>query len=131
MAVLSGKDGTLYIGAGEVQPVANWKLRIVSNHRAYTANDTSGWKKRAAGAKDSSGSFRISVTDSGNCPVAEGDSVTLKLHVDDSGSNYYEVAVIIDRIDVATDIHGGNVVAMEVAFSGNGTVTPHGVLADV
>ena len=129
MAVLSGKSGTLYIGAGEVTPVANWKLRIVSNHRSYTANDTGGSRKRAAGAKDSSGSFRVSVAESGNCPVREGDSVTLKLHVDGTGSNYYQVDVIVDRIDVVTDIHRGEVVAMDVTYSGNGTVTPYGVLA--
>lgn len=129
MAVLSGKNGTLYVGAAEITPVSNWKLRIVGNHRPYTANDTGGWKRRAAGAKDCSGSFRVSVTESGNCPVAEGDPTTLKLHVDDTGENYYRVEALIDRIDVETDVHGGRVVAFQVAFSGNGGLTPYGVLA--
>ena len=129
MAVLSGKSGTLYVGAGEVTPVSNWKLRITSNHRTYTANDTGGWRRRAAGAKDCSGSFRVSVTESGNCPVEEGDSVTLKLHVDGSGENYYEVEVIVDRIEIETNLHGGDVLTFEVTFSGNGSLTPHGVLA--
>ena len=131
MAVLSGKNGTLYVGAGEVAPVSRWKLRIVGSHRAYTANDTGGWKKRTAGAKDCRGSFRVSVTESGNCPAGEGDSLTLKLHVDGTGNNYYEVEAIVDRIDVKTDVRGGDVVAFEVTFSGNGSVTPHGVLATV
>lgn len=129
MAVLSGKNGTLYVGPDEITPVSSWKLKITGSHRDYTANDTGGWKQRAAGAKDCSGSFEVSVTEGGNCPVAEGDSAALKLHVDGTGDNYYEVAAIIDRIGVKTNISGGKVVALKIDFSGNGTVTPHGVLA--
>ena len=129
MAVLSGKKGTLYVGASEVTPVSNWKLTITGSHREYIANDTGGWKKRAAGAKDCRGSFEVKVTENGNAPVEQGDPVTLKLHVDDTGSNYYQLEASVDRIGVETDISGGETVALSVAFSGNGTVTPYGILA--
>ena len=39
-----------------------------------------------------------------------------------------EVEALVDRIDVETDIQGGEAVAFDVAFSGNGSVTPHGVV---
>jgi len=129
MAVLSGKDGTLYVSDAEVTPVSNWRLSITSNNPDYAANDTGGWKKRTAGVKDCSGSLEVKVEDSGNCPVEEGDAVTLKLHVDDTGSNYYEVPAIIDKIEVEVDINEGQIVAHAIDFSGNGAITPHGVLA--
>jgi hypothetical protein len=129
MAVLSGKDGTLYIGNDEIAPVSNWKLRIASGQRAYVANDTNGWKKRAPGAKDCSGSFEVRVSEDGNCPVEEGDAVTLKLHVDDIGENYCQLEAFIDRISVEADIGEGQPVALAVEFSANGSVTRHGVLA--
>ncbi len=129
MAVLSGKNGTLYIGDDEVTPVSNWKLSITGNNPHYVANDTGGWRKRAAGAKDCSGSFEVKVQQGGNCPVEQGDSITLKLHVDDTGDNYYQLPAIIDRIDVDVDISQGRIVAQAVNFSGNGAITSYGVLA--
>ncbi len=129
MAVLTGKDGTLYLGPSEITPVSNWVLKILGNQRPYVANDTGGWKKRAAGSKDCWGSFTVSVTDSGSCPIEEGDSATLKLHVDGTGNNYYQVEAIIDRIGAETDVTGGKLVALKIEFSGNGSVTPYGVLA--
>jgi hypothetical protein len=129
MAVLSGKSGTLYLGTDEVTPVANWKLALTSHNPAYAANDTGGWQQRVAGVCDSSGSFAVLVDPSGHCPLSEGDAVTLELHVDSSGDNYYSVPAIINAIQVDVDISAGSIVAYAVAFSGNGTVTPNGALA--
>ena len=129
MAVLSGKNGNLYLGGAQVAPVSNWRLAVSSNNPNYAANDTGGWKQRAAGVRDSSGSFEVKVDDSGNCPVAEGDSAALELHIDASGNNYYAVAAIIDTIEVDVDISAGKIVAYIIDFSGNGPVTPHGVAA--
>ncbi|MEE9603281.1 MAG: hypothetical protein V3V75_08255 [Thermoguttaceae bacterium] len=129
MAILSGKNGTLYISSSEITPVSNWRLRITSDNPNYAANDTGGWKQRAAGVRDSSGSFDVKVDSGGNCPVEEGDSITLKLHVDDTGNNYYEVPALIDRIEVEVDINEGRIVAYGLDFSGNGAVVANGILA--
>ena len=129
MSLLSGKDGTLYLGAGEVTPVTNWKLEKTSANKPYAANDTGGARKRVPGVKDCSGSFEIKATDTGNVPVDEGDAVTLKLHVDGSSANYYEVPAVIDRLRVDVDISEGEIVAYAIDFSGNGPITPHGILA--
>ena len=77
---------------------------------------------------DCSGSFEVKATDAGNVPVDEGDAVTLKLHVDGTGSNYYEVPAIVDRVQVDVDIDEGSIVAYVIDFSGDGAITPHGVL---
>jgi hypothetical protein len=129
MAVLSGKSGTLYLNSDEVTPVSNWKFTITSNNPSYAANDTGGWKQRAAGVCDSTGSFQVKVDDSGHCPVAEGDAATLQLHVDNSGNNYYQVPAIIDKIEVEVDLSAGKILAYAVEFSGNGAVTPNGIVA--
>ncbi len=129
MAVLSGRKGTLYIGANEIVPLSNWRLVITSSHRVYTANDTGRWRKRVPGAKDCTGSFVVAVCEGGNSPVQEGRSLTLKLHVDDSGSNYYEVGATIDRTRIEMDIGNGQPIALRIEFSGNGCVTPCGILA--
>ena len=67
--------------------------------------------------------------DGGHCPVAEGDAVTLDLHVDRTGDNYYSAAAIIDKIEVEVDIAAGKIVAYAVEFSGDGAVVPHGILS--
>ena len=61
--------------------------------------------------------------------MAEGDAVTLDLHVDQTGDNYYSAAAIIDKIEVEADIGAGKIVAYVVEFSGNGAVVPHGIVA--
>jgi hypothetical protein len=129
MAVLSGKNGTLYLATTEITPVSNWKLVTTSRNPDYAANDTGGWKKRAGGVCDSSGSFEVKAADNGHCPVVEGDAVDLKLHVDHSGQNYYETPAIIDKITVDVDINKGEIIAYVVDFSGNGAVTRNGIVA--
>jgi hypothetical protein len=128
MAVLSGKNGTLYLGESEVTPVVNWKLATTSNNPDYAANDTGGWKQRVPGVRDAAGSLEIKASDDRNCPVEEGDMPTLALHVDQSGDNYYELPAIIDKISVNVDIQKGEIVAYLVDFSGNGPIVRHGVV---
>jgi hypothetical protein len=128
MAVLSGKNGTLFLGTSEITPVSNWKFVTTSHNPDYAANDTGGWKKRAAGVRDASGSFEIKATDQNTCPVEEGDTPALNLHIDNSGDNYYEVPAIVDKITVDVDINKGEIVAYVVEFSGNGAVVRHGVV---
>ncbi|MGA2063800.1 MAG: hypothetical protein ABSG86_02475 [Thermoguttaceae bacterium] len=129
MAVLSGKNGTLFLGATEITPVVNWKLVTSSYNPDYAANDTGGWKQRAAGVRDASGSLEIKACDDRNCPVEEGDAITLNLHLDNSGDNYYDVPAIIDKLSVDVDINRGEIVAYVVEFSGNGAIQRYGIAA--
>jgi hypothetical protein len=129
MPVISGKAGTLKLAGNTVSPISNWKLTVTSNNKAYAANDTGGSKARVAGVQDCSGSFECKVSDTGNCPVGAGDRSTAQLYVDGSGANYYQVPVIIDRIQVDVDINDGRIVAFAVDFSGNGPLQAFGILA--
>ena len=131
MAVLSGKNGTLFLGRTEITPVVNWKLVTTSHNPDYAANDTGGWKMRAAGVRDASGSFEIKAARRPHCPVEEGDASTLSLQLDDTGGNYYQVPAIIDKISVDVDINKGEIVAYVIEFSGNGPVVRLGIVAKV
>ena len=129
MAVLSGKTGTLHLDDVEVAPLSNWRLSIAGHHREYVASDTGGATRRTAGATDCGGSFVVAVRSGGHCPAAVGDAVVLKLHVDRSGANYYQVPAIIDRIEADVDVAEGKPIDHTIAFSGNGSFTSHGILA--
>jgi hypothetical protein len=129
VTLISGKDGTLYASDVEVAQMTRWRIEKTVRHKAYTANDTGGARKRVAGARDCTGRFEIQLTESGNVPVEEGDAVTLELHVDDSGNNYYEVPAVIDAIRAATDVSEGETVSLSIDFSGNGPITAYGILA--
>lgn len=129
MPVLSGKDGTLFVGAGEAAPLVHWRLERTAANKHYVANDTGGARRRLPGARDCSGSFEIKAAAAGRAPVEEGDVVLLKLHADASGDNYYEAPAVIDRVRVEVDVSEGRTVAWLVDFSGDGPVTAHGILA--
>jgi hypothetical protein len=128
MSLISGKDGTLHVGETEVTQVTHWRLEKTGKSRAYTANDTGACPKRVAGARDCSGRFEIKAADSAHVPVEEGDAVTLKLHVDGSGENYYQVPAIVETIRADVDISEGTTIGCVVTFSGSGPVTAHGIL---
>lgn len=129
MAVISGKAGTLKLAGNTVSPISNWKLTISSSNKAYAANDTGGSKARVAGVRDCSGSFECKVSTSGTCPVAPGEQPTAQFHIDGTGANYYQVPIIIDRVQVDVDINDGQIVAFAIDFSGNGALQAMGILA--
>lgn len=128
MSVFSGKNGTLYIDAAEVTPISNWTLSVTSDNKSYAANDSGGWKRRVAGVRDCRGTFQCMLDDAGNVPCHEGDAITLQLHVDASGNNYYTVPAVVDKIDVECDIQEGEVLALHIEFSGAGAVTRSGIV---
>lgn len=128
MAVLSGKDGTLLVDGQLVAQVTNWRLIRRSVNKAYTANDTGGWRRRVRGANDCAGHFELLIAESGSVPVAAGQPVTLRLHLDASGSNYCDVPARIETVRLPVDISEGKIVPYVVTFSGNGPVVCNGVL---
>lgn len=123
MAFISGKDGTLFVDDVEVLPITNWTIECTCAGKSYTANDTSGFKRRVVGVRDSRGSFELKLDTERNMPVCEGDNVTLELHIDDSNNNFYSLAAIVQKINLDVDIDTGTVVACIVTFFGNGPVT--------
>lgn len=130
MSVLSGKDGTVYSGATEITPISNWKIKPTVARSAYAANDTGGAKKRIAGVEDATGSMEYRLDGGKNFPFHRGQEVTLKLHIDDSAANYYEVPAMICEWDVDCDINEGKEFIVPIVWEGNGAIVAHGILAE-
>lgn len=128
MTILSGKDGTLYIGQEEMAQITRWRLVKTCTAKAYTANDTGGWRRRVYGVCDCHGQFELKIADDRRVAVYESVLIRLRLHVDDSQKNYYEVPARIDSVRITVDIGEGKPIPYLVTFSGNGPVISHGVL---
>jgi len=128
MTFVSGKDGTLFVNDLEVIPITNWTIECTSAGKSYTANDTGGFKRRVVGVKDSRGSFELKLCSGEDLPVCEGSSVTLELHTDDSGNNFYSLTAIVEKMSLEVDIDRGTVVTCVINFVGNGPITAHGML---
>ena len=129
MSVISGKSGTLILGETVVTPVSNWKLDLAVQSKSYVANDTGGALRRLAAATDCTGSFQCNATDDGTCPVAVGQGYTAQFQVDQTGDNYYQAPILIEKIGVNCDIQQGEPVAYAVQFGGDGPLLSYGVLA--
>lgn len=129
MALLSGKDGTLFVDGLEATAVTNWRLLQRNNAKTYTANDTGGWRRRVEGVHDCRGQFQLIVADSGRVPVRAGQAVALRLNLDASGANFYEVPARIKTVRLAVEISESTLVPLVVTFAGNGPVVAGGVLA--
>ncbi len=128
MAILSGKDGTVYQGGAPLAPVSSWRLALKCETHAYAANDSGGAVRRVAGAADCQGTLRIALAEGQPCPLAPGQSVELELHVDATGANYYQVPAVIERVELVVDLSSGEPLAYEAVFAANGPPAAHGIL---
>jgi|GEM_PF-690176 len=129
IGVLSGKDGAVWVGGQPVGPVLWWELVRRSSSKAYVANDTAGWRRRLAGAKESAGRFEMKLRTDQPMPFREGQEVSLRLHLDQSGQNYYELPALIERISKRVHIATGEVIGCLVDFVAAGPVIGHGIVA--
>ena len=123
MAVISGKDGEVKIGANSLADITGWSFNTTSNNPAYASSSTGGYKKRVAGVRDASGNiaFKLNTSNPIGDEFEEGDEVTLLLHVD--ASNFYSVPAVIDSLSLEVDIDSGDVVGGTAGFSANGAWT--------
>lgn len=128
----SGKNGKAYFGTRgaipggsftEIPDTRQWSFELDSDNKAYRSSSTGGGTKREAGHSDiTGGSIQVYAPDSpDDFPVREGDKVDLKL-VESSSKTHY-VEAIIDKINPATDIEGGEIVGYTINFSGDGAYT--------
>jgi hypothetical protein len=104
MAVISGKDGKVMIGAATVADITYWTFATSAQNPAYASSATAGHRKRVGGVKDGGGLIR------GKLDLA--DAVTEDLN-----------EALIDRLRFEVDIDSGDVVGWEAEFSTNGAWT--------
>ena len=124
MSGLSGKNGTILIGAVAIAEITGWSFNPTSNNPSWSGNTNSGYKARVAGVKDASGSFEFKVQDATEVAKFEvGTLLTLLLHADGSTTLDYSVPSIVDGVTVEVDIDDGDVVSGSCDFSSNGAWT--------
>jgi hypothetical protein len=122
--MLSGQDGKVFSGAVEAARITRWKFATQSGGVAYASSATAGHRRRLPGVKHGSG--RVWFALDSNSPIqddlAEGDEVTLKLHID--ADAFYSVPAVIETIALEVDIDGGKVIGGEFTFATAGAWTP-------
>lgn len=130
MSMFSGINGTVKFGSPASDSgiiVHGWTFNPSTAVHKRSHNQSGGFKAAVAGARDSSGTIMVSLDKNGHFPFHDNDDITLQLHVDDSGSNYFSVPAIIESTPVELDIDDGQIVGGTFAFQGNGPWTGHGI----
>ena len=126
---ISGKNGTVKVGATDVFEVTKWTFDPQCAVPKYNSNNTGGYKTGVPGVFDGKGTVEVKLDETNTLDFLVGATPTLLLHVDDSGSNFYSVPAIISGAPIECDIDGGEIVAVTYAFEANGAWTANGAVA--
>lgn len=122
MAAASGQYGKVLADGSSLQECTEWTLTKEHADHAYASCETSGWRNRVAGTKDSSGTCGgiFDPNDPIHDYIVIGDSVTLELYY--SSLQYYEVPALIRQIDTDCNIEDGDIIRWTMNWGGNGEV---------
>ena len=129
MTAISGKNGTVKVGVSDVFEVTKWSFDPQCAVPKYNSNKTGGYKTGVPGVFDGKGTIEVRLDTANSLDFLVGNSVTLLLHVDETGSNYYSVPAIISGAPIEVDIDGGEVVGVTYAFEASGAWTANGAVA--
>jgi hypothetical protein len=129
MANFSGKDGTIKVGATELNNIEGWTLDIGGNTPNFVSNSTSGWNTRIAGAKDATGTFDYVLASDETMPFQMHATMTLILHVDGSDSAYWTVPAIITDVPSEVLLDGSAEVKVPYGFGCTGPAVPTGLFS--
>lgn len=123
---LTGKSGSVYIGASKVAEISNWKLDCKADNIDVTNFDSAGWKEFLAGLKEWSGSFEgnFKPTDTaGQKAIIDawiaGNSVSLECRVD-ATKKFAGSAFVNFGIEMPVDDKG----SFSCDYQGTGVLTP-------
>jgi len=116
MAVYVGKDGKVVAGATTLAQITDWSFNAKSNNAVWASSSTGGYKTRAAGVKDGTGSFSFKIDDTTQQwdSIEVGTLVSLTLYLD--SSNYITVPAIIDDVTYDCNINEGEPPAGKANF---------------
>jgi len=134
----SGKEGTAFLGTAGVTPatqileLTKWTLDPTVSVPKYNANTTLGHKRAVVGVRDTKGTIEVKLDGDGGAQLAPGQVLSLKLDVDSSGDNCFEIMhAVIAGGPLDVDVDGGEIVAITYAFeasdcTGAGTLAAYG-----
>lgn len=131
----SGKGGDAKFGvadtaaATQIVEVVKWTIDPTVAINKYNSNLTGGHKRAVPGVRDTTGTIELKVSSETGAQVGPGDELSLRLDIDDSGSNYVEIDhAVIAGAALECDIDEGVIVSMTYPFEAS-DITGHGILA--
>lgn len=121
MAVITGKDGSVAVGADNVTMITSWSISIEADTLEYTNFGSGGWKENMGSLKSWSGSIEGFADTEQEATIAVGSTVVVTLVEGASGSTTYSGSAIVtsksvdaataDLVTVSFDITGSGVLA--------------------
>ncbi len=121
MAIESGKDGKVLIGATPIADITRWEFNKEALTSRYASSSTGGFKKTVPGVKAGSGTIEFKWDGAAASPIVEGASATLKLYT--NSSEFFSVPAVIRSFRLKVDIDTGEVNAGVAAFESDGAWT--------
>jgi hypothetical protein len=121
MAVESGKDGKILIGATPIADITGWEFDKECHTTRYGSSATGGFRKTVAGVKQGQGTIEFKWDSAAASPILEGTSATLLLHL--NATEKFTIPAIIKNFRVRVDINTGEVTAGAAAFETDGAWT--------
>ena len=124
MPMLSGQNGKVLVDGVGVANITRWKFATRTEGPSYASSATDGFRKRLAGVRHGSGIVRFlqDTVSPIQSQLTEGDSVTLRLHIDTDA--FYSVPAVIEKIAIDTDIDSIDPVGGEFTFDTTGAWIP-------
>lgn len=125
---VSGKAGTVLVGATPVVAVTKWTFEPSAVVHKYASNNTNGHKRAVAGTRDGKGTIETKI--SGSALWTAGQSVTLILRGPATGDTITVPAVIASS-PINVDIDNGEIISATYNFEADGAWTSAGLFANV
>ena len=125
MAV-SGKEGTVLVGASAVTEVTKWTFEPSAIVHKYASNNTSGHKKAVAGVRDGKGTMEARVDS--DVVWKAGASVAVSLQ-GPTGSDTMNVPAVIASSPINVDMDNGEPITATYSFEADGSWTGAGIFA--
>lgn len=120
MALLTGDDGKVLIGATPLADITAWSLTTRAAAKSYASSATGGYRKSVTGAKHGQGriSFLLDSADPITNDFDVGSQVTLLLYFDDT--RFYSVPAVIEALRLNVEIDAGKLVGGDAEFVTSG-----------
>lgn len=121
MSYLSGRRCLAASGSSEFASMFDWQLSMTNAVQTVVASNTSFYELKIPGNTDWTGSVGFY---GALPPVFPGDTLTLKMYVDESANACWSGDAMCLGFTLDADIEGGGVLTGRMTFGGNGAIAP-------
>ena len=118
MAVITGKDGSVSVGATNVTQITSWSISIEADTLEYTNFGSGGWKENMGSLKSWSGSIE-GFAGGNDSLLSVGSEVQLVLFEGTNGTTYTGDAIVTSK---SVDASTAELVTVSFDFTGSGAL---------